>query len=136
MAAHCGLEKTCICGDTVNYTEVTFKRKFGSDSQVADSSKTKKKPRTTEVTSNVKLQNLEVRLENLASPVVESPQSNVETNNDQQIEGRSRRRNKSQVSYKEPGLGKKLRQVIFIFVIRICVYWNFNTIFYSYRNSR
>jgi len=93
-----------------DYTEVTFKRKFGSDSQVADSSKTKKKPRTTEVTSNVKLQNLEVRLENLASPVVESPQSNVETNNDQQIEGRSRRRNKSQVSYKEPGLGKKLRQ--------------------------
>ena len=89
-----------------------LKRKYGSDSQVGEVQPKLKKARNTEVpqSSNVRLQNLEVRLEkNICQtdkpeedhpPVVEAG-------------GRSRRQ-KTSVSYKEPSLGKKMRQVITI----------------------
>merc|ERR1712048_98763 len=85
-----------------------LKRKYGSDSQVGEVQPKLKKARNTEVpqSSNVRLQNLEVRLEkNICQtdkpeedhpPVVEAG-------------GRSRRQ-KTSVSYKEPSLGKKMRQ--------------------------
>ena len=91
-----------------------LKRKYGSDSQVGEVQPKLKKARNTEVpqSSNVRLQNLEVRLEkNICQtdkpeedhpPVVEAG-------------GRSRRQ-KSSVSYKEPSLGKKMRQVFTISV--------------------
>ena len=86
-----------------------LKRKYGSDSQVGESQpKPLKKARNTEVpqSANVRLQNLEVRLEKnicQADKPEEDP-TVVETG------GRSRRQ-KSAVSYKEPSLGKKMRQV-------------------------
>ena len=87
-----------------------MKRKYGSDSQVGGCQpKPLKKARNTEVpqTANVRLHNLEVRLEKnicQADKPEEEP-TVVETG------GRSRRQ-KSTVSYKEPSLGKKMRQVI------------------------
>ena len=112
------------CGDTSTST----KRKFRSDSKMEDQTKAQKRPRATELgstaasTSGVKLQNLEVRLEknnvglgsnedavdNTASASSSEPQHSV--SEDPQPGGRSRR-TKAAVSYKEPALGKKLRQV-------------------------
>ena len=91
--------------------ETTNKRKYGSDSQVVANNKPQKKPRTTEISSaNVKLQNLEVRLEkNVVQPRRSSENSTTNISEPNEREGRSRRQ-KTQVSYKEPSLMKKMRR--------------------------
>ena len=85
------------------------KRKFGSDSQVVESTKAPKKARTTDMAANAMLQNVEVRLEKCGRTSSEASEDNVRLAAAE--EGGRSRRQRSQVSYKEPAIGKKLRQV-------------------------
>ena len=84
------------------------KRKFGSDSQVVESTKAPKKARTTDMAANAML-NVEVRLEKCGRTSSEASEDNVRLAAAE--EGGRSRRQRSQVSYKEPAIGKKLRQV-------------------------
>merc|ERR1719192_2914683 len=83
------------------------KRKFGSDSQVVESTKAPKKARTTDMAANAML-NVEVRLEKCGRTSSEASEDNVRLAAAE--EGGRSRRQRSQVSYKEPAIGKKLRQ--------------------------
>jgi len=87
----------------VNMSSTGAKRKFGSEPRMGEATKPSKKPRTTSTGFSL-MQNVEVRIE-------KSIQANVssESQASSETEGRSRRA-KANVSYKEPALGKKLRQ--------------------------
>ena len=103
-------------------TCVGAKRKFGSEPRMGEATKPSKKPRTTELPSTTSasfnlVQNVEVRLEknlglsNDENSLIQGNRTSTESQAGSETEGRSSRRAKTKVSYKEPALGKKLRQV-------------------------
>ena len=102
------------------FTLVGTKRKFGSEPRMGEATKPAKKQRTTELPSTTStgfnlLQNVEVRLEKNVSLGNDESSAQEESQASSETEGRSSRRARSKVSYKEPALGKKLRQVYLFF---------------------